>query len=151
MKILNISNNVQALLEHSDLFVEVEPAPQDEESTQVEFEGYPSVSHYFSGATSEIATTSQNRRALTHTIEVFVVSAKLVSRAEQLQKVYDITDKVMDIFDKSRDLSSAELNLPRACDLLRPAPAEPMRVSTNHGDGWMVTINLVCEADISNR
>lgn len=149
MKIVNISDNVQALLEHSDLFATVLPAPQ--EGDTVVFGGYPSVSHYYDGTASDFATSTQNRRAITHTVEIFLVTPDSVSIVQEFRQAYEMTDKVLDIFDKSINLSSSELNLKRACDILRPVPAKPMRVSTNHGDGLMVTIDLVCEADISYR
>lgn len=151
MKIVTISDNVQALLVDSGLFVTVQPSPQESEATEVVFDGYPSVSHYYNGTASDFATTTQNRRAITHTVEIFLVTPDSVDVEQEFRQAYEMTDKVLDIFDRSIDLSSPDLGLPRACDVLRPVPAEPMRVSTNHGDGLMVTINLVCEADISYR
>lgn len=147
MNITGISTNVQALLEASDLFVDVLPAPQEGE--EVKFTGYPSVSHYYNGTASDFATNTQNRRAITHTVELFLLTPDTVSIEDQFAAAYTMTDQVLNIFDQSIDLHTD--TLPRACDILRPVPADMLRVTTNQGEGLMVTINLICEADISYR
>ena len=149
MTIQGISDNVDALLKASDLFEDVEAAPQ--EGDQMVFSGFPSVSHYYSGTDSDYSTNTQHRRSITYTVEAVIVSPDTVTPVQRFKDAYKLADDVIQLFDASRDLSSSELNLTRACDILQPVPGELMRVATNHGDGLMITITLVCTADVAHR
>lgn len=148
MTINGIKTNVQALLVGSGLFSanSVQPAPQEGDS--VLFDSYPAVSHYYHATTSDFATVSQNRRVIEYYVEIYLVTSETDSRVE-FQKMYDLSDAVIQLFDNSRDLSSTSLGLTRACDIARPAGGEIMRVNTNDGVGLMMTIRLYCESDVA--
>jgi hypothetical protein len=154
MNITNISTNVQAILESSDVFAVVDevkqviPAPQEGESIQ--FDGYPAAFHYYENTESNPATVSQNRRVINYTVQIVIVTPDTVTSTEEFATAYSTIDTLIQKFDESRDLS-IEGSLPRACDIMRPVPGELTRVSTNLGDGLMATIRLACEADIKFR
>jgi hypothetical protein len=140
MTIAGISTAVHTILEDSNKFVTVlDHAPEQEN----DFEGYPSVSHYYQGTQADYATVSQNRRLVEYTIELYLVT-NASDNSTQLSEMYTLADEVIDLFDKSIDINDA-------CDLMRPAPGQLYRRSTKEGMGYAFTIQLFCESDIAFR
>lgn len=152
MNISGISTNVQTLLEGMNdpdpTFKTVLAAPPTQES---DFEGYPSASHYYTNAESNYATVSQNRRVIEYVVELYIVPNTDTPLATALTEAYALSDRVMDMFDHSIDLSSTDLGLSPACDIMRPTPGTLERIETNEGDGFMMTLRLYCEGDITYR
>jgi hypothetical protein len=148
MTIDNIADNVQTILENmSDPeFVDVLDHPQEENA---QFNGYPSVSHFYERTESNYATVSQNRRVINYLIFVYVVTPE--DEGAILRRTYNIVDKIVQRFDETTDLSDSELNLSRACDIMRPVPGEMGKITTDKGTGYLAEIRLFCEADVTFR
>ena len=147
MTITGVRNNVQALLEASDKFVAVlahEPAEGD-------INGYPSVAHYYVDAESNFATVSQNRRVLEYVVEIYMLTNAATSGDDEFKEAYALVDDVMQMFDESIDLSSPTIPLTRACDIMRPTPSTLQRINLPEGPGFVATIRLFCESDITFR
>lgn len=148
MTITGISTNVQALLDNMPELVTVLAAPPTSSSN---FAGYPSACHYYVNAESNYATVSQNRRVIEYVVELYVKTRNDTPTATELSRAYTLTDSVIQMFDESIDLSSVTLGLARACDIMRPTPANLERVQLGEGSGLMMTIRLFCEADVTFR
>ena len=151
MTITKIKENVQALLVATDYFVTVLPGAPEQES---DFAGYPSASHYYTTTDNAYATVSQNRRIIEYVIDMYIVAPAAVSLADEYSRAYTLIDNVIDMLDKTIDLSEGlgvTIGLTEACDIMRPAPGNLMRVTTGEGDGLMLSIRLFCESDVSFR
>lgn len=148
MTITNISTNVQTLLEDLDWLVTVLPHPPEKDD---QFAGYPSVAHYYSSTENNYATVSQNRRVIEYIVELYLVTPMTTEPADEFSQMYNHADNLIQMFDESIDLSSTSLGLPKACDIMRPVPGSLERITTNEGTGLMMTIRLVCEADVNFR
>lgn len=148
MTITKIKDNVQALLTATDSFVTVLPAAPTSDAS---FAGYPASSHYYSDTQSDFATVSQNRRVIEYIVELYIVGDKSTTEAEKLSEAYALIDSIIHLFDVSMDLSDGDIPLTRACDIMRPSPGELVRVSTSEGEGYMMTVRLYCEADVTFR
>lgn len=148
MTIAGISANVDALLKSMTNFDSasvLNHAPDDNET----FGSYPAVAHYYTGTDPSYATVSQNRRVVDYIVEVYLIPDKATDGSTVFNDMYALVDDVLNKFDKSQDLSDSVTPLTRACDIMRPAPAQLERVETNEGVGLMCTIHLYCEADIT--
>lgn len=154
MTITGISTNVQALLtamETSPGFSTFSTVLAGAPTKLSDFVGYPAACHYYQDAESQYATVSQNRRVIEYVVELYLVTNSTTPVATELQQAYSLSDSVMDMFDKSIDLSSTTLSLTRACDIMRPTPSTLERIETKEGRGLMMTVKLYCEADITFR
>lgn len=147
MTVQQISTNVQKILEDSDLFVNVEAAPQ--EGDTIHFEGYPSAFHYYSATQPQVSNITQHKRTINYTVQAVVVVPDGTSSVDEFKAAYSLVDSLIQLFDQSQNLKVADL--PRACDILSPTPGEMSRVDTNDGVGLLVTINLSCTADVTFR
>lgn len=154
MTIKGIETNVQALLSAmkynnngvmQSRFTTVLPHPPYQDA---DFDGYPSICHYYAATENNYATVSQNRRIIEYTVEIWLITA---DTATQYSEMNILMDQVVQMFDESQDLSSTSLNLTKACDIMHPAPAGMQRVSTNDSEGVVGTIRLFCEADVAFR
>lgn len=155
MTIKKISQNIQSLLEslkgesNENVFVTVLSSPPESENS---FNGYPAASHYYVNTDPTYATVSQNRRIIEYLVEIYVVSDKATKMEDLLvDELYPLADRVIQMFDESIDLSNSSLGLTKACDIMRPAPADITRIATEEGDGWQINVRLFCEADITFR
>lgn len=161
MTITGIKDNVQALLEaltwttaDGEISLNtVLPHPPSQES---DFAGYPAAAHYYVDAEGNYATVSQNRRVLQYVVELYLVTNGETDIETELNEAYALTDAVMQMFDESIDLSEGlgktlTPALTRACDIMRPVQGPLERVTTNTGEGLLMTIRLFCEADVRFR
>lgn len=148
MTITGIRNNVQALLEDTGKFATV---LSHEPTDDVKFAGYPSASHYYAGSESGYATVSQNRRVYEYVVELYLVTNEATTAETEYGEVYALIDDIVQMFDESIDLSSSALSLSPACDIMRPTPSDLQRVRLDEGPGFVATIRLFCESDISFR
>lgn len=146
MTISDVSTNVQALLANMDNFVSVISHPPTEKSN---FDGYPAAAHYYTDTQSDYATVSQNRRVLDYVVELYLVSSSDTSDATEFTEMYTLIDDVLNMFDRSRDLSDSSLSLARACDIMKPTPGALNRIETDAGTGLMCTLHLYPEADVT--
>lgn len=146
MTIQGIKTNVQLILEDTGYFVTVLPHPPEQDS---DFGGYPASAHYYADTESNYATVSQNRRVIEYIVELYLVVNTSTTPATEFTEAYTLIDNVIQRFDESIDLSDTTLGLARACDIMRPAPGELMRLNVTEGKGLMMTVRLFCESDVA--
>jgi len=146
MNIATISTNVQAILDNLAWTNTVLPHPP---AKNTDFNGYPSIAHYYQNTDSNYATVTQNRRTIEYVVELYLVTNEATTVAQEFAEMYIHTDNLIQTLDESIDLSSTALGLARACDIMRPVPGELARITTNEGEGLMMTIRLLCTADVS--
>lgn len=161
MTVQGIANNVQAILEASNIFATVVPAPPEMTAYGVDvngnplekivFNGYPSVAHYYNGHQNEYATVKDNRRIIPYVVDIVLVTPSTMNNINRHKAINKMADDITALFDSTYDLSSTALGLSKACDQLRPAGAELSRVMTSDGDGILLTFTLYCMADIQFR
>lgn len=141
MTIAGIQTAVQALLVSTNKFSTVlGAAPNSVE----DFAGYPSAAHYYVDTQSDYATVSQNRRVITYAVDLYLVTNEATTLQEEFDQGYAHIDDVIQLFDESNDLNNA-------CDIMRPAPGQLVRVTLPEGTGLRMTITLYCEADVTFR
>lgn len=145
MTITGIRDNVQALLVNMGEFVDVIPHPEDDDH---QFNGYPSVTHFYEESENNYATVSQNRRVNRYTVYIYV---KPGDNEDAYERGEELMDKVIQMFDESIDLSSTALNLGRACDIMRPSPGAMTKDQTSAGEQVICEITLYCESDMTFR
>jgi len=148
MTITGVSDNVQALLEATDKFTNVFP---HEPTDETKFTGYPSAAHYYMNTESSYATVSQNRRILEYIVELYMQVDAATTEADRYKEAYTLIDSIVQTFDESIDLSSDTIPLAKACDIMRPAPGELQQIKLDDGIGFVATIRLFCESDITFR
>lgn len=123
-------------LDAEAMFVDVLPQPPDSAD---DFTGFPSAAFYYSGTDSDYATVSENRRDYMFDIYLYGIYENKTLRA-QYQLMYKQIDKVIDALDNSGDLSINDI-------MVRPAPAEVVRITSERGDGLRGHIRLRCSTD----
>lgn len=141
MTISGISTQVQTILDGTNSFETVLSAAPEESN---DFAGFPSAAHYYSNTDNTYATVSQNRRSVHYTVELYIVPPGTVTQATLFTQAYALIDSIIQTFDESNDLNAET-------DFLRPVPGQLERIQTKDGDGLMMTINLICEKDVSFR
>ncbi len=120
------------------LFVDVIPHPPTDDQGN-DFNGFPSAAHFYDGTDSDYSTVTENRRDIVFAVWIYAIWQDK-PLADQYALAHKYMDAVLDKLDQSGDLGINDL-------MLRPAPGELRRVSTDRGTGLVSYIRLVCSYD----
>ena len=123
-------------LDAEAMFTDVLPQPPDDTT---DFSGFPSCAYYYTGTDSDYSTVNENRRDYMFDLFIYGIYAEKSLR-DQYVLMYKQMDAVMDALDNSNDLGINAI-------MLRPAPAEVVRTTSERGDGLRGHIRLRCSTD----
>lgn len=123
-------------LDAEAMFVDVLPQPPDSAD---DFSGFPSCAYFYQNTDSDYSTVSENRRDYFFEIYLYGIYADKSLR-DQYTLMYKQVDKVIDALDKSDDLGINDI-------MLRPVPAEIVRITSERGDGLRGHVRIKCSTD----
>lgn len=123
-------------LDGEAMFATVLPQPPDSVD---DFSGFPAASFYYLNTDSDYSTVQDNRRDYYFEVYLYGIYESKTLR-EQYQTMYKQVDAVINALDQSNDLGINNL-------MVRPAPAEVVRITSERGDGLRGHIRLKCSED----
>jgi hypothetical protein len=133
-ELLTLLTGIQ--LDAEAMFVDVLPQPPDSAD---DFAGFPSCAYFYQNTDSDYSTVSENRRDYFFEIYLYGIYSTKTLR-QQYVLMYKQIDKVIDALDKSNDLNINDI-------MVRPTPAEIVRITSERGDGLRGHIRIKCSTD----
>lgn len=132
--ILPVLEGIQ--VDSETLFVDVLQTPPD---SVEDFSGFPSAAYYYGTTDSDYSTQQENRRDYFFDIYLYGIYENKTLR-EQYVLMYKMVDATINALDLSDDLGLDKF-------MIRPAPSEMVRVTSERGDGLRTHIRLKCSID----